>query len=140
MTEKQLKQYRGLLVEINELERQIDDIKRKSLVTDTVTSSDADSPYLNHCIKIKGIDVDRKAELLKKQEQLTISKNKAFKMQNEIEQFIDSIEDDTYIRNILRMKYIEGKSWLNIAMRYGFVDEAVPRMKVKRFLKKLKKS
>ena len=137
MTEKQLKQYRGLLVEINELERQIDDFKRKSLVTDTVTSSDTDSPYLNHCIKIKGIDVDRKAELLKKQERLTISKNKALKMQNEIEQFIDSIEDDTYIRNILRMQYIEGKSWLNIAMRYGFVDESVPRKKIKRFFKKI---
>ena len=42
--------------------------------------------------------------------------------------------DDPYVRELYRMHYIEGRTWLSIAFATGAYDESVPRKCVSRYM------
>ena len=44
------------------------------------------------------------------------------------------IIDDPYVKELYRMHYIEGKTWLSIAFATGAYDESVPRKCVSRYM------
>lgn len=49
--------------------------------------------------------------------------------------FIDSI-DDAYIRRIFKLRFIDGLSWQNVAVRAGTTTDAVKKMCYRFFAKK----
>ena len=42
--------------------------------------------------------------------------------------------EDPYVKELYRMHYIDGRTWLNIAFATGAYDESVPRKCVKRYM------
>ena len=51
MTKEELKQYRSIVAELNEVNDRIN----SNTVHGTVTGSDAEFPYVKHCISVSGI-------------------------------------------------------------------------------------
>jgi len=51
-----------------------------------------------------------------------------------------SNQEDSEIRQILALRYINGLTWHQIAKHLGYADESVPRKKCNRFLKMTDKS
>lgn len=121
-----LKKYDALKDEQADIAKRIDKISREmsqllnSQVSDTVSGTREDGTY--GPIKIKGIpfpEYDRKKEQLQRSlEHYEQIEEKLAGMITEIEQFIAGIEEPR-IRTILRMKYIDGRTWREIGMHYG---------------------
>lgn len=121
-----LKKYDALKDEQSDVAKRIDRLSREisellsSQVSDTVKGTRDDGTY--GPIKINGIpfpEYDKKKEQLQKN--LTHYEEigqKLSEMIEEIEQFISGV-DDPRIRTILRMKYIDGKTWREIGRKYG---------------------
>ena len=117
---------RSICDEILELETAI----RKNTEHSTVRGSDADFPYLSHPMKLSGVQstTDNQNTLIKVR-RLKIKKQ-------EIESFIDNIED-SLTRRIFRLRFVEGKNWVQVAVRIG--GDNTPdcvRKVVDRFLQK----
>ena len=124
MTLTELKQYRSICAELKELESEI----HKNKVTDTVSGSDTEFPYIKHSILISGIAAGNK-NILEKHRELWDRKL-------EIESFINNIPDITTMR-IFRKKFIEGKSWQQVAYEIGGSNtKDGVRMICKRYLNK----
>jgi hypothetical protein len=98
MDKNTLKQYIDICNEINELSKNM---------TDTVSGSSPDYPYVQHTITISGVTLD----MAKRKTQL-------IKIKAEIEVFILSLPNSK-MRRIASMKVIEGLSWEGIAARMG---------------------
>lgn len=58
MTKEELKQYRSIVAELNEVNDRIN----SSTVHGTVTGSDSEFPYVKHCISVSGVEPTRKNE------------------------------------------------------------------------------
>ena len=127
LTVKELKQYRSICAEIDELNIRL---KGKE-VYGTVRASDSDFPYTQHTIGISGVTADSgNRRLLSRLAWLRRRKE-------EIDDFIDGIED-SLTRRIFIHRYIEGDrrpSWQAIAFRIGEHDESYPRKKHNKYLK-----
>lgn len=126
MTKKDLAQYRSLCDEILELETSI----KKNTEHSTVRGSDAEFPYLSHPMQVSGL------QTTKDNENTLIRVRKLKLKKQEIESFIDNIED-SLTRRIFRLHFKEGKNWVQVAMQLGGnnTPDGV-RMTVKRFLQK----
>ena len=132
MTKKRLEQYSSIKAEVAELKAKIK-AREKSQLTDTVTGSSPEYPFTKHTVTIKGVDYGD--DLLTKR-----LEEKMFLLDEEcayIEKWLDTVED-SLIRRIVRWKYIEGKTWQQVAFRIGKHDEQYPRKKIDRFLKETK--
>ena len=127
MTKHQLEQYQALAIEIDAIEREI---KRDHLVTDTVTGSSDEYPYTKHPITVVGLpssEYTLVTELSDKRRQLVAERM-------EIERFLDDI-GDSQTRAIFRMRFIEGKSWQQIANRSKkYITADAIRKRTERFL------
>lgn len=136
MDKKQLEQLRHLVKEIELLKKQIADAEAAiDTVSDTVTGSSRSFPYTQHIIRITGIDIqghNRKIRRLK----ATLGRRleKLISVREELEEYIASIPDSE-IRQILTLRYVEGLSWQQIAMKLGTAgDGSTERKKHDRFL------
>ena len=130
LTKEQLEQYTSIKEEIKELEAELD--KRKSPVSDIVTGSMEDYPYTQHSITIQGLSSDTYSLDLK----LTYKKIQLEQQRAEIENFLDSVQDSK-IRRIIRLKYIKGKTWPQIARKMDkHISGDSVRKIVERFLEK----
>lgn len=129
MTKEQLKNYRGLQKEIQDIETEI----KESALQDTVKGSERCFPYIQHAINICGSsasDIGRKKALLREYK----------KQSAEIEDFINNI-GDMVTRRIFRYRYIDGNikpSWQWIAFKVGGGNSADSiRMIHNRYFKKM---
>ena len=130
MTKEQLEQYTSIKEEIKELEAELD--KRKSPVSDIVTGSMEDYNYTKHSINIRGLSRYTYYLDLK----LTYKKIQLERQRAEIENFLDSVQDSN-IRRIIRLKYIKGKTWPQIARKMDkHISGDSVRKIVERFLEK----
>ena len=114
MTKKRLEQYSSIKAEIKKLEDEIKEAKiadrEKSQLTDTVTGSYPEYPFTKHTVTIKGVDYG--SDLLTRR-----LKEKAFLLDEErtyIEKWLDTVED-SQMRTIIRMKFVKGLTWQQIA-------------------------
>ncbi|MCH5210689.1 MAG: hypothetical protein J1F01_06950 [Oscillospiraceae bacterium] len=127
MTKEKLEQYRSIVNEMDELRDRLND----NMVSDTVTGSDTQFPYIKHTISISGVVENEKNNAdMRLYNALQIQKQM-------IDVFISNIEDSE-TRRIFRYRYIEGNSkpsWQWIAFKIGHHDEQYPRRKHNRFLK-----
>ena len=124
MTTADLKQYRSICLEINDLE---DEIKGE-YVGDAVTSASR-FPYGKRTMYIEGCKHDGStAAMLARLSELKAQKS-------EIEEFVRGAKDRE-IKLILSWRYINGRkapSWQAIAMRLGYRSEHTPINKLKNY-------
>ena len=121
-----LKRYDALKDEQMDIRRRAEKLEREmeqlasTQVTDTVMGTREDGTY--GPIKIKGLPLP---EYDQKREQLEQRLARYDEIEKELAGMIGSIEDfimsvpDPRIRTILRLKYLDGKSWREIGQRYG---------------------
>ena len=130
MTKEELKQYRSIVAELNEVNDRIN----SNTVYGTVTGSDSEFPYVKHCISVSGV------EPTQMNENDIVLRQRLEWQKNKIKSFVDSILDSE-TRRIFRYRYIDGTvmpSWQWIAFQIGGGNTADGvRMKHKRFLKKI---
>lgn len=123
MTLKELKQYRSICVELDEVNMAI----TSKSVDDTVAGSDNRFPYITHTMSVGGLTYsDENRKLLIKQHSLE-------QKRDEIERFIEGIEDNL-TRRIFTMRFIKGYSWARVAYRTNNTPDSV-RMRCKRYMK-----
>ena len=128
MTKEQLKNYRVLQKEIQDIESEI----KESALQDTVKGSECRFPYIQHALNICGSsasDIGRKKALLCEYK----------KQSAEIEDFINNI-GDMVTRRIFKLMYIKGDrrpSWSRVAYLVGGGNTPDSVRKIhSRFLKK----
>lgn len=125
MTLKDLKQYRSICAEIEELNI----VMASKSVNDTVSGSDARFPYVAHTMSVGGLTcTDENRKLLIKLHDLEWKRN-------EIEDYVGRIED-SLTRRIFTMRFINGWSWGKIAYKTNNTQASV-KMRCRRYLKKL---
>lgn len=111
MTEKDLKQYRSICKEIQEINIRINN----QTEYDTVRGSDSEFPYTAHMISVSGVTPT------KSNERLLQRLRKLQKQKEDIECFVDGIED-SIIRRIFEYRHLEGSyrlSWQQVAVKIG---------------------
>lgn len=126
MTKKELSSIVYIKKEIQNLEMQIETLRAKAEKTTSVIT---DMPHGSKYVDYKDILVDT-INLL--EENKRVYNERLFA----IESYIAKI-DDPLIKNIVRYKYIENKSWLKVARLIGGYNTADSvRKTLERFLKK----
>lgn len=145
MDKETLRQYRALLQESRDLERRIRIVSMQlkkmdgSVVSDTVTKGKRGKKSLG-TVRVEGFpdrEYQRKRmQLSRYHRQMEAAKEKLDTMIVEADAFICGVQD-SYIRQILRYRYLDGNSWDKVAMRMGGGNTADGcRMAAERFLAK----
>lgn len=114
--------------------------KPRKILTDGVKGSTKDFPYTQHNCIIEGLDDSityrrRKNTLRKLKKMLKIKEEKIDKIIVHIEYELNNIEDSE-IREIIRMKYEDSLSWIQIMHKRGDNTEDTARKKLDRFFEK----
>ena len=129
MTKQRLEQYRKLRREIAMLERQIRTAEiTGGIVTDTVRGSSSTIPYQQHDIVITGYD------------SIDVPRLRAQKVAHDaecaaIKRYIETV-DDSIIRQILVLRYIEGRTLGETAQLVDYSESRVKQL-LKSFFKTL---
>ena len=134
MTKEQLGQYKCLCLEIKELENRLNNLKRQE-VSDKVIASSSDFPYNQYQLKIQGYEDDKYIDKIRVRLIRRIRRCK--KLRLEIEEFIEEIEDSR-IRLIFELRYIQDKSWVYISNKLGSSNESYARKSHDRYLNNTK--
>lgn len=129
MTKKELSQFYYLKREIKEQQRRIAELETPAIncsteITELPTGKGISDKIGNYAAQI----ADLKALL-------DLNLKKCFYELNRIDRFIQSVED-SQIRIILTLRYIQGLSWQKIAYAIGKHDEQYPRRKHNNFIEK----
>lgn len=139
MTEKELQQLYFLNKEIKMLKSQIDTMEPK-MTTDRVSGSEKEFPYTQRSFTIKGINIDEyNSKIRRLERKLKIRLGELLDLVEDMNEFIEK-QEDSEIRQILALRYINNLTWHQIAMHLGYADESVPRKRMNRFLKMTDKS
>lgn len=140
---EELEQLENLRKEREDLKERILKLEAKprKILTDGVKGSSTDFPYTQHTCKVEGLDDSivyrRRKNTIKKLKKMYISKNiKIDNFINHIEYELNYIQDSE-IREIIRMKYEDGLSWIQIMHRRGYNSEDTPRKKIEKFFEKI---
>ena len=135
MDKNKLSQLRYLKNEIEMLKNQIDNLSFY-ITTDTVKGSDIEFPYVLHDIKISGLDVKSYKKRLRR------LKIKQFRRVEELTNLIEEMDSylknvgDSFIRQILILRYVNGLTWEQVAANIGGNNTADSVRKVaERYLK-----
>ena len=105
---------------------------RKTMATDIVSGSSDEFPYSIRHFRIEGVDQSRESAL---QMRLQRKKKKLERELLEVEKYLDKL-DNPEIRNILRLRYKQGLSWMEVARICNSTEKAVQK-RAERFLKNL---
>ena len=135
---KYINEYIEIKAEIADLKHRIKKQKSNSITKDVVSTSSGSPSYAKHNVIISGVDVKLNSKI-KTYEKLLI--NAQIKLTNiliEIETEIQQI-DDSLIRLLIRLRYIDNLTWQQIAFRIGKHDEQYPRKKINEFFNKYEK-
>src|SRR5690554_5394045 len=123
---KLLTQYTDLQAEIKDLEKRIKKLENFKVEHDKVVGSDSEFPYRPRSFKIEGYNIRDIDRLNKLKEVLIERKIKCEELKLQIEKFISNIPDSR-TRRVFQYRYIDGLTWLQIAMRMNKVHESYPR-------------
>ena len=138
MDEKILKQYRHLVIEIRDIDKRI--MAHNAAVTQSDTVKGGYGGFQKFSVEGQ---TDRGATLEKSQLQMNILQKKKKRVElskktAEVEMFIDSI-DDSRMRQIMRLRYVDGLSWNETAKRIGELGQGdAVRVSCSRYMKKYK--
>ena len=128
MDKQKLRQLNALNVEIELLQNEIGKI---GTVKDSVMG---EMGKRGPRVIIEGYDGKRYDKLMR---QLARRLERATRLRDEIENYIDDIEDG-FIRVLIRMRFIEGLTWAEIAAKMGpgYTDDQL-RKRLERFFSKM---
>lgn len=132
---ERLNQYRHLRREVEALEDEVRDLREKAnqVISDTVTAS-GDFPYAKHTVVVRGQSVRGHVRLRQRVEKLERQRQRLENEQDAIEEFVDEIED-SQVRQIMRLRFLQGMSWRQTANRCGGGNAADGvRKKAERYL------
>lgn len=129
---KQIESIRKEMKEIKERKKRLDQ-KPLKIVKDSVQSSSSQFPYTQFTAKIEGYEYPRNAKKLKKQ--LQSAEFKLGKLLNQLEYELNKIEDSE-LRRIIRFRYEDGLTWIQIMFKMNYYTEDTARKKLDRFLEK----
>lgn len=122
MTKKELKQLRYLNKEIELLQKQIANAEylvEKNMAHDVVEGSNPVWPYQKRVFHIEGIGIPEYEKRVKRlRGKLNKRIKELIKKQEELMEYINTI-DDSLIRQIITLRYINGLSWKQIANIIG---------------------
>lgn len=125
-----LEQLRYLNGEIKILREQLERLNNQ-IVVDVVTGSSKFFPFVEHKFYIEGIPVCTKADRLKNK--LESRLQELLSVQSQALEFVAEIEDSE-LRQILILRFIENLTWERVARRMNYADESVPRKRYARFI------
>ena len=115
------------------------DKKEKTITTDTVQASSTEYPYTQYNAKVEGVKYFKtKHSKYTYRKQIKSKEHKLEKLINQLEYELNYISDeDSEIRQIIRYRYEDDLSWIQIMFKMGYKSESVAKMKLKRFLENL---
>lgn len=136
MNKEQLNQLRHLKSEIKVLQKQIGDLDY-TITSDSVKGSNPYFPYEERNFKITGIDYDTYYNKLNRLERkLNRKVEELIDLVEETYEYIDNI-DDSLVRQIIILRYVNGLTWDQVAASIGGNNTADSvRMMCNRFLGK----
>ena len=142
ITKKELEQLENIYKEQEDLEKRIEKLESvpQRIVRDTVKSSSKHFPYIEGHSIITGLEEDntykrRKKQLKKLKKMYLDNKLKIDKAIIHLEYELKKIEEeDSDIRKIIRLKYEDNLSWIQIMFKMNYNAESTARMKLDRFL------
>lgn len=127
-TNKELESLNKRLIKIHKQESKV--------ITDSVQGSSRNYPYIKHNYVVEGIEVAKNKNLKKKYEKMIKSKTyKLEKMKIQLEYELNYVEDAD-IKDIIRYKYNDNMTWLQVMFKMEYNSESKARMKLERFLEK----
>lgn len=138
MTKEFLDSIENISNELDSLEKRLKRIENKehTVTRDSVQGSSRNYPYTKHSMQIEGIEVPKNRHLKYKYRKMIKSKKyKLEKLKVQLEYELNYVEDST-IRDIIRYKYNDGMTWLQVMFKMGYNSESKAKMKLKRFLEK----
>lgn len=132
-----LSQYMDAIAEYKELKKELENLERGSIVSDTVKGSSPHFPYMARTVFIEGIPSKSQMRAFKRtQMRLETTAAKVFRLKEDVEEFIESIED-IRTRRIFRKRYIDGKTWECISMELHSTSRWYARNIHDRYLQKI---
>ncbi len=131
LTKKDLQNLDYLEREIAYYDSKIENYKPAEVVVDSVGGSDAQFPYVQHTFTIEGIEKKRGID-----EYLDKRINFRKQLREEKQRIEDELEqiENSKIRQIIQLRYIERKSWNEVADGLDLPSEDSARMTLNRFL------
>lgn len=135
MNKKDLEQIMFLKREVKDLERRLQNNNISSTVADSVKGSSTNFPYIECHRVIQGVDYKKQIRDRKYRKLLKSKRDKINKLLVQIEYDLNYIEDSE-IRQIIRFKYFDDCSWIQIMHKMNYKSEEKARIKLKRFFEK----
>ena len=139
MTKELLEQADSLIEEIKDIERRLKNIEKreKTILGDSVTGSEKEYPYIKRNFRVNGVANKLFSSKAKRQykKMLKSKKYKYEKMVKQIEYELNYI-DNSEIRRIIRYRYYDKLSWIQIQLEMKYNSEDTARKQLERFLEK----
>lgn len=141
MTKEILDEIENINKELQSLKKRLKRIedKENTVIQDSVQGSSKSYPYIKHSIQIVGVEVPKNRHLKHKYRKMI--RNKTYKLEKlkvQLEYELNYVKDSE-IREIIRYKYNDNMTWLQVMFRMGYSSESTAKMKLKRFFEKNKK-
>lgn len=135
-----LEQIESLNEELKDLKIRLNNIDKqsKAVLTDSVQGSSREYPYTKHNFTVQGVKMFKtKHSRSTYKKMIKSSEYKLEKLINQLEYELKYIEDkDSEIRRIIRYKYEDNLSWIQVMFKMKYKSENTARMKLERFLEK----
>lgn len=123
--------------ELEGLQKRLEKIENKEcrVIKDSVQGSSTSYPYIKHNCVIEGVEIPKNRNLKHKYKKLIRDKKyKLDKLRVQLEYELNYV-DNAEIREIIRYRYNDNKTWLQIMFLMKYDSESKARMKLERFLK-----
>lgn len=138
MTKEILDDLENTSKELHSLEKRLKKVedKESTIVQDSVQGSSRNYPYIKHSMQITGVEIPKNRHLKAKYRKMI--RNKTYKLEKlkiQLEYELNYVKD-AEIREIIRYKYNDGMTWLQVMFKMGYCSESTAKMKIKRYLEK----
>ena len=130
MTYNELEQLLFIKTEIMQLEQELEELEAAAICQSAVISGLPGRTGVSDRVGNYAVKIVMQRDILRR------SLQKLYLLRTRAELFVENI-DDSYLRTVLRMRFINGLNWQQIAFKTGAFDEATPRKSVVRFFKRL---
>lgn len=138
MTKEFLDEIENTNNELENLKKRLAKIERIECTTvkDSVQGSSTSYPYIKHNCVIEGVEVPKNKNLKRKYKKLIKSKEyRLEKLRVQLEYELNYVKDSK-IRDIIRYRYNDNKTWIQIMFLMKYNNEDKARKKLVRFLEK----
>ena len=139
MTKEFLDEIENTNEELERLKKRLARIENKehAIIKDSVQGSSKNYPYIKHSCVIEGVEIPKNRHLKYKYKKMIKQKEyKLDKLRIQLEYELNYIKEAD-IRDIIRYRYNDNKTWLQIMFLMKYSTESTAKMKLKRFLEKI---